>query len=251
MNLSGIPLSELPKSVRETFLLMTKRPQILFRAYRMLSAVFVLGLASSFLYMWVFSVMSRAQPIWAFLLGLICAGLSALVMHMILTHDDSAFSQGSQEKHPWDAFAILVAIVTLPVYALAHVVRFRYLIRTKFPDPKQDVRYELLQTFFLDVLAWNRCVPAMSQFMRVRQFSSGKEVVSEHVSDQLTELKRHEGTLRDIARRLHGELSMHPMGTLKVVSTQAVLLEEDLRAWKKATEVLVPGLFLHHLQKRS
>lgn len=251
MKLSGIPLSELPKSVRETFLLITKRPQILFRAYRMFSVVFVLGLASSFLYMWFFSIMSRVQPIWAFLLGMICAGLSALVMHTILIHDDSAFSQGTQEKHPWDGLAVLVAIVTLPVYALAHAVRFHHLIRAKFPDPKQDVRHELFQVFFIDVLVWNRCVPVMSQFMRVQQFSHGKEVVSECVSDHLVELKRHEDALRDIARRLHQELSLYPIGTLKVATAQTALLEGDLEAWNKTTEVLVPGLFPHHLQKRS
>lgn len=251
MKLIGIPLNELPKTLRELSLLMTKRPQMLFRVYRLLSAALTLGILSSLLYLWLFSVMSHVQPIWTFFLGVMCSGLSALVMHMVLTHDDSAFVRNEREKQSWDGFAVLVAIMTLPAYALAHVVRFRHLIKTRFPDPRQDARYELFQTFFLDVIAWNRCVPSMNQFLCVHQVSSNLDETSVRVSDQLKNLKQHEDALRRIAQRLHGELVAHPIGTITVFSTDAAQLEEELRVWNQMTELLIPGMFLHALHRSS
>lgn len=251
MKLTGIPLNTLPITVRELCLLMTKRPQMLFQIYRLLSAALVLGVVSSLLYMWLFSVMSHVQPIWTFFLGVICSGLSALVMQMVLTHDDSVFVRHEQKKRTWDGFSILVAVVTLPAYALAHVVRFRHLIKTRFPDPKKDVRYELFQTFFLDVIAWNRCVPSMNQFLCEYKMSLDVvgDLLQSRVSNQMTELKHHEDTLRDIAKRLHGELVMHPIGTIKNFSSEAILLEKDLCAWNKVTERLIPGMFLYHFHQ--
>ncbi len=247
MKLTGIPLNEMSSSVRSLFLLMVTRPHMLFEAQKKISIALVLGILSFLLYTRVFAVMSDVKPVWAFTFGFICCGLSALVMHAILTHEDRSSKDENTEHQSWDAFAVLMTVLTLPVYFFAHAVRFRHKIRTQFPDPKQDARHALFQTLVYSVTAWNRRVPTIQRIVSLRSvIVCGTIETSSQVSDQLVVFVQHEAALRDIVQRFHTELVNHPIGTAHLFSVDAVGLEISLRDWIQTTNRLMPGMNLRH-----